>query len=91
MDEKCALLTSFTRPVAFQHIIGRIEMIGEGSGRKGLGKDLAAKFKADLPTDGKIKRTKVGPLSVLLYDLQKTLADCAREMTEEGAPGQMEK
>ena len=84
MDEKCALLSSFTRPVAFQHIVSRIEMIGEGSGRKGLGKDLADKFKADMPTEGEIKRLKVGPLSVVLFDVQKTMVDCAKEMMVEG-------
>jgi len=61
-------------------------MIGDGSGRIEVGKDLSSKFKANLLTAGKIKYASSAVLSIVIYDIQKTLSDAFSEMKEEEEP-----
>ena len=62
IDEKRALLVAFTKPTNYRDMVAWMRMIGGRSGRVGVGMDLADKFKADLPTAGKIWKLKAGPL-----------------------------
>jgi len=89
--DKRTLLEKFTQVKFYKAITRRMEMIGDRSGRIEVGKDLASKFKADLLTAGKIKYASSAVLSIVIYNIQKTLSDAFSEMKEEGEPDRVSK
>ena len=53
--------------------------------------DLVDKFKADLPTAGKIWKLKTGLLSIIMYNIQQTLVGCVKEMQVAGESDRLSK